>query len=84
MEIGSGVSILPADTVRQEVGSGVLAVVPFAPADAFRRPTGLLVKKTQTRRAAVRAFVEAMRAEPTLGVVPFALQQKPVTGAVSQ
>ena len=46
VEIGSGVSILPADTVRQEVGSGVLAAVPFTPADSFRRPTGLLVKKT--------------------------------------
>ena len=62
VEIGSGVSILPADTVRREIGTGTLAAVPFVPADAFRRPTGLLVKKTATRRAAVRAFVEAMRA----------------------
>ena len=63
VEIGSGVSILPKDTVRQEVGTGALTVVPFVHADAFRRPTGLLVKKTATRRAAVRAFVQVMRCD---------------------
>jgi len=61
VEIGSGVSILPADTVRQEQRAGTLAAVPFATADAFTRPTGLLLKTTKTRRAAVRAFVEAMQ-----------------------
>ncbi len=60
VEIGSGVSILPADTVGQEVRAGTLAAVPFAPPDAFTRPTGLLLKRAKTRRAAVRAFVEAM------------------------
>ena len=61
VEIGSGVSILPADTVRQEQRAGTLAAVPLTPADAFTRPTGLLLKKTKARRAAVRAFVEAMQ-----------------------
>ncbi len=61
VEIGSGVSILPADTVRQEQRAGALATVPFAAADAFTRPTGLLLKKTKSRRAAVQAFVEAMQ-----------------------
>ena len=61
VEIGSGVSILPADTVRQEQRAGTLAAVPFAAADAFTRPTGLLLKKTKARRAAVQAFVEAMQ-----------------------
>jgi len=60
VEIGSGVSILPVDTVRQEQRTGTLVVLPLTPADAFARPTGLLLKKTKTRRAAVRAFVEAM------------------------
>ena len=60
VEIGSGVSILPADTVRQEQRAGTLAAVPFTAADAFTRPTGLLLKKTKARRAAVRAFIEAM------------------------
>ena len=61
VEIGTGISILPADTVRQEQRAGTLAAVPFTAADAFTRPTGLLLKTTKTRRAAVRAFVEAMK-----------------------
>ena len=65
VEIGSGISILPADTVRQETRSGTLAARPFMPADAFTRPTGLLLKTTKTRRAAVGAFVAAMSSERT-------------------
>ena len=65
VEIGSGISILPADTVRQETRSGTLAARPFTPADAFTRPTGLLLKTTKTRRAAVGAFVAAMSSERT-------------------
>ena len=61
VEIGSGISILPADTVRQEQRAGTLAAVPFTSADAFTRPTGLLLKTTKTRRAAVQAFVESMK-----------------------
>jgi len=61
VEIGSGVSILPGDTVRQEQRDGTLAAVPFAATDAFTRPTGMLLKKSKARRAAVRAFVDAMQ-----------------------
>jgi len=61
VEIGSGVSILPIGTVRQEQRAGTLAAIAFTAADAFTRPTGMLLKKTKARRAAVRAFVEAMR-----------------------
>ena len=68
VEIGSGVSILPTDTVRQEQRAGTLAALPLAAADAFTRPTGLLLKKTAARRAAVRAFVQAMaQAAPVSG-----------------
>jgi DNA-binding transcriptional LysR family regulator len=63
VEIGSGVSILPADTVRQEQRDGILAAVPFTAADAFTRPTGMLLKKTSARRAAVQAFVKAMQSK---------------------
>src|SRR5581483_10879101 len=62
VEIGSGVALVPEETVRQEAREGTLAVVPLAPPDAFLRPTGLLVKRAGVRRAAVRAFVEAMAA----------------------
>jgi len=61
VEIGSGVSLLPADTVRQEERIGTLVAVPLASTDTFNRPTGLLLKKTKTRRADVLAFVEALR-----------------------
>ncbi len=64
VEIGSGVSIVPADTVQQEVRAGALTAVPFMPSDAFQRPTGLLLKKSGARRAAVRAFVSAMHSIP--------------------
>lgn len=61
VEIGAGVSIVPADSVRQEQQAGTLAAVPFVNADAFCRPTGLLLKTRASRRAAVQAFVDAMR-----------------------
>ena len=61
VEIGSGISLLPADTTRQEVRAGTLTAIPLTTADAFTRPTGMLLKQTKARRAAVRAFVEAMR-----------------------
>jgi DNA-binding transcriptional LysR family regulator len=64
VEIGNGISILPVDTVRQEVREGALTAIPFAKADAFRRPTGLLVKKARAERAVIRTFVnEIGRAE---------------------
>jgi len=61
VEIGSGVALVPIDTVRQEVKEGILAVVRLAPAERFRRPSGMLVKRTGTRRAAVRAFLSEMQ-----------------------
>ena len=61
VEIGSGVSLVPEATVRQEVRDGLLAVIPLTLQDAFRRPAGMLIRSSGTRRAVVRAFVEAMR-----------------------
>jgi DNA-binding transcriptional LysR family regulator len=60
VEIGTGIALVPEDTVRQEVRGGSLARVALAPEDAFRRPAGMLFKKSGSRRAAVRAFVAAM------------------------
>ena len=61
VEIGSGVALVPADTVRQEVREGILVIVPLAAADRFRRPSGMLVKRSGTRRAAVRAFLSEIQ-----------------------
>ncbi len=61
VEIGSGIALVPAGTVRQEAREGQIAVVPLVAADSFQRPAGLLVKSSKVRRAAVRAFVNTMR-----------------------
>ncbi len=61
VEIGSGLALVPEDTVRQEAREGRLASIPLAPDDTFQRPAGLLLKSSKVRRAAVRAFVDAMR-----------------------
>lgn len=61
VEIGSGVSLVPEATVRREAQDGILASIPLTETDAFRRPAGMLLRLTGTRRAVVRAFVEAMR-----------------------
>ena len=67
VEIGSGVALVPEETTRKEAREGTLAVVPLAEKDAFQRPSGLLVKKIGSRRAAVAAFLEAMTDEKTQG-----------------
>ena len=63
VEIGSGVALVPEETARKEAREGTLAVVPLDAKDAFERPSGLLVKKTGSRRAAVIAFLGAMTEE---------------------
>ena len=64
VEIGSGVSIVPEDTVRQETRAGALVAVPLAPSDQFSRPTGLLLKEGARRRAVVRLFAAWMSHSP--------------------
>ncbi len=61
VEIGSGIAIVPEETARKEVNEGTLKVIPLSPEDRFLRPAGLLVRESGNRRAAVRAFIEAMR-----------------------
>ena len=64
VEIGSGVALVPIDTVRQEVREGILTVVRLAASERFRRPSGMLVKRSGARRAVVRAFLAEIQ-EPT-------------------
>ena len=61
VEIGSGVSLLPEDTVRVEVREGELAMVALSATSAFKRPVGLLLKQSGALRPAVKAFCEAMK-----------------------
>jgi len=60
VEIGSGVTILPESSVRQEAREGNLKVIRLSESDQFTRDVGLLLKSNRTRRASVRAFVEAV------------------------
>jgi len=61
VEIGSGVALVPEETARHEARAGELAMIPLAPASAFLRPAGILVKRAGARRAAMSAFVSAVR-----------------------
>jgi DNA-binding transcriptional LysR family regulator len=62
VEIGLGVSVLPAATALAEAERGTLAVVPLCEEDRFTRPTGVLVKQSAMRPPAVAAFLEALTA----------------------
>ena len=64
VEIGSGVALVPEETAKQEVRDGELAVVHLSKESEFYRPVGLLLKRSGTRRAAVRAFCDAMHLTP--------------------
>ncbi len=61
VEIGSGVALVPENTVRQEAREGILTVISLTPEDGFMRPAGILIKPSILRRAAISAFVEAMK-----------------------
>ncbi len=65
VEIGSGVALVPENSVHREVREGALAIARLHPRDAFQRPCGLLLRSAQSRRPAVEAFVEAVREQTT-------------------
>ena len=60
VEINSGVTILPASTVVQEVSSGSLKAIPFNNQN-FVRPTGIIVRKNKLYSHACKYFVELLR-----------------------
>jgi len=66
VEMGVGVSILPAATVQHEVAQGTLVARPFADGN-YTRPIGLLVRKgkylDRASQAVLDAFKEAAVAE---------------------
>ena len=61
VEIGTGVAIVPAPTVRREVRDGTLLARPLA-GENFMRPTGILLKKGRVPGNALRRFIETLRA----------------------
>lgn len=61
VEVESGVSIVPSNTVRQEVESGLLAAVEIE-GSRMSRPLGVLTKRNRPRSPAHKEFVEALKA----------------------
>jgi DNA-binding transcriptional LysR family regulator len=59
VEIESGVSIVPRNTVKQEVESGVLAAVAIGEPQMVR-PLGIISRRSRPRSPAQKAFVAAM------------------------
>ncbi len=62
VEIESGVSIVPMNTVRQEVESGALVAVRLE-GPKFCRPLGVITRRNRPRSAAQKEFLEALRGE---------------------
>ncbi len=60
VEVESGVSIVPRNTVMQEVESGLLAAVEFEDT-ALSRPLGVITKRNRGRSPAHKEFVTALR-----------------------
>jgi len=61
VEIESGVSIVPRNTVRQEVESGVLVAVPIAEPKMVR-PLGVVTRRNRARSPAQKEFIAALKA----------------------
>jgi DNA-binding transcriptional LysR family regulator len=60
VEMGVGVSVLPAATVEHEVASGTLVSKPFAEGN-FTRPIGLLIRKGKYLDRASQAVLDAFK-----------------------
>jgi DNA-binding transcriptional LysR family regulator len=60
VEAGLGVSIVPEDTVKNEVRAGTLVSLSFADGP-FTRPVGIIHRKGREISAPARAFVELLR-----------------------
>jgi DNA-binding transcriptional LysR family regulator len=60
VEVGGGLSLAPANTVRQEVATGVLKSVPLA-GPRLSRPLGAIYLRSHPRTPALVAFMAALR-----------------------
>lgn len=60
VEIGMGVSVLPAATVQREVAEGTLVAKPFAEG-SYSRPIGILLRKGKYLDRASQAVLEAFK-----------------------
>jgi DNA-binding transcriptional LysR family regulator len=65
VEIGSGVALLPAPTVRREAETGSLQTVHIAGAP-WHRPLGIIHRRNRTLTNPAQKLVELLRASPEL------------------
>jgi DNA-binding transcriptional LysR family regulator len=63
LEIGSGVALLPAPTVRREVDAGLLEVIHLQDVKWFR-PLGIVHKRNRTLSTAANKLVELLHEDP--------------------
>jgi len=66
VEIGAGVSIVPAGTVTQEVSKNTLVAIPFADIE-LQRPIGLIHKKSKVLSPAMKQFIASLQATQPIG-----------------
>ncbi len=59
VEIGAGISIVPAMTIRSEVQSGALVAVEFVGGD-LKRPLGVLSKKGKEKTQVMERFIDVL------------------------
>jgi len=60
IEINAGISILPENTIVQEVSSRTIKAIPFSN-EKFMRPTGIIILKDKILGQAGRYFIELLR-----------------------
>jgi LysR family transcriptional regulator, low CO2-responsive transcriptional regulator len=65
VEIGSGVALLPAPTVRREAENGSLFAVPIE-GTPWHRPLGIIHRRNRTLTNPARKLVELLRESPEL------------------
>ncbi len=63
VEIGKGIALVPSETVRAEVREGTIVRIPLVQEESFCRTSGIILKETAARRAAVTAFVDTIKME---------------------
>jgi DNA-binding transcriptional LysR family regulator len=60
VEINSGISILPATAIAQEVANGTIKAVPISN-ERFFRPTGIIIRKNKIFSKAGQAFMKLLQ-----------------------
>jgi DNA-binding transcriptional LysR family regulator len=61
IEIGAGISVLPAPTIRREVAAHLLAAVPITD-DQLERPIGIIHRQRKTLTPIIRKFIDVLEA----------------------